>query len=133
MAVISENIAIEFYLLSVLVEVSNNNQSFDIMLFDAKPMLNMSLSESCIKTLDKKDLPASIELKDGCIIETSSIIDIIIMNESSLSDKGEVDLSKGNMDIEDGLTLRDFIREGYHCLNVIEEDSFLRRYLLSVN
>ena len=81
-----------------------------------------------------KEMLENIRLSNGDTVNLAEIWVVFPMPKGGLSEKelAEVDLSEGdNKAGPNGETVREMIRNLYHCESRGEEDEFLRRYMAS--
>ncbi len=124
-----------------ILTFSMSGQPCDVTFFKRKPALNGKIDQKLSLALmygagPKKlqEMLDNISLSDGQVVSFSEIWVILPMPERGFSPEqlAEVDLShRGEKFGPNGETIREMIRDTYHCKSKDEEDKFLRRYLAS--
>jgi hypothetical protein len=116
--------------------------AFDVTFYGREPLLEVTLDKEFSHALRRwclfdggagklKDLCERIAFSDGTIVDISDIWTINYV-PPDLDTAAVTDLSKGEEVIgAGGETVREIIRETYHCKSRAEEDHFLRRWIAS--
>jgi hypothetical protein len=116
-------------------------QPCNVTFFKRKPALGVKISQKIDVALmygagaqKLKELLERIELSNG---DRVSIVEIRTLNPMpakgfSEEELAAVDLSEADTEVgPSGETLREMIRETYHCESLAEEEKFLRRFIAS--
>jgi hypothetical protein len=125
----------------MILNLSQSGQPCDVTFRDRKPALNVKIDESISLALmygaDAKKLVemlGHIRLSNGEVVSINEIWVVFQMpgNGFSKEELEEVDLAGGDEQHgPNGETVREMIRNVYHCSTKEEEEKFLRRYLAS--
>jgi len=125
----------------MIVTLSMSGQPCDVTFRDRKPILDVKIDESIALALvygaGAKKLAEKlqqIKLSDGHVVSLDDIWTIMPMPAGGFTDEelAEVDLADGEEQAgPKGETIREMVRNVYHCKSKDEEEKFLRRYLAS--
>src|SRR5713226_4895567 len=123
----------------MIIHLSMSGQPCDVTFRDRKPALNVKIDESISLALmygagakKLKEKLDRIRLSNGEELSVNEIWVVLPMPAGGFSDKelAEVDLADGEEQFgPSGETIREMIRNVYHCKSKEEEEKFLRRYL----
>jgi hypothetical protein len=126
---------------NMLIELSTSGQPCDVTFYHREPILNVKVDQQLaltlmygggVKALQKK--LSDIKFSDGTSTSLNEIWMVLPMPSQGFTDAelAAVDLSEGEEKIGDqGETMREMIRDIYHCKTREQEDRFLRRYIAS--
>ena len=125
-----------------LIELSESGRPVDITFFHRKPLLNVRVSSELHQRLKEgvivEDLHLLLEnlsLSNGERINMMDVWTIYEMPEGGLSadELAAVDLSEGDDVVgASGETLRQMVRNTYHCETPEDEEYYLRRFLAAL-
>jgi hypothetical protein len=125
----------------MLLRLAVTKQPVDVTYFRRKPSLNVRITLRITPVVmfgrsakAFRDEMKHIELSDGTEVSFDEIWTVNPMPISGLSEAelAAADLSQGDLVIaENGATMRQAIRETYHCTTPAEEEFYLRRFIAS--
>jgi hypothetical protein len=131
----------EAMLVRTSVMLSTSGQPTDVTFYSRQPILDVKMdggigAAAMYGAADAKllELLRHMQSSDGT---TASIVEICTINPMpkgglSQTDPDAVDLSEAEEKVgPNGETLREMIRDTYHCKNRADEDRFLRRFIAS--
>ena len=125
---------------SRLIDLSAFGGRCDVTFFNRKPVLNVKVPEKIVLALGygagaKKmaQILSNIEFSDGTTVGLNEIWMILPMPKDGISDTqlAAADISTVDDPTPNGKSMREMIREMYHCETRAEEDQFLRRFIAS--
>jgi len=124
-----------------IIMLSMTGQPCDITFFKKKPAINVTIDQQISLALmygaganRLKEMFDNIKLSNGEVISLTEIWTINPMPKNGFTDEelATVDLSEAEEKVgPNGKTLREMIRNTYHCKSKDEEDYFLRRFIAS--
>jgi|ERR1035441_4176099 hypothetical protein len=124
-----------------ILQHSLSSQPCDITFRDREPILSVKISNKITLALmygagpDKlKEMLENIPLSNGDTVSINDIWVIFPMPKGGIPQEelDAVDLAEGDKEAgSQGETVREMIREVYHCKSKEDEDRFLRRYIAS--
>jgi hypothetical protein len=124
-----------------LITLSEFGQPCDVTFYNRKPIFDVRVSERISTALmygagaaKLQELLSRIEFSDGTTASFGEIWTINPMPKGGIlqADLDAVDMSKGEQKVgSQGETMRQIIRETYHCASREEEDRLLRRFIAS--
>ena len=124
-----------------ILMLSMGGQPCDITFFKGEPAINVKIDSKITLAImygagatKLRDMLEHIKLSNGKIVRISEIWTINPMPKGGFSkdDLDAVDMSKPEEKIRpQGETLREMIRDTYHCKSREDEDYYLRRYIAS--
>ena len=124
-----------------LVMLSTMGQPCDVTFYKKEPVLDVKIDQQLGLALmygagatKLKELLENIPLSNGARVSINEIWTVHPMPLGGISDEelAAVDLTDGEEKVgPNGETLRQMIRETYHCKSTAEEDVYLRRYIAS--
>jgi hypothetical protein len=129
------------YVAKLLIDLSMSQQPCDVTFYKREPILDVRAPKNIALALmygagaeKLQELLQTIDFSDGTSVGFGEIWTINPMPSGGISneDLESVDLSQG--DVVAGLngeTVREIIRQTYHCESKRDEDHYLRRYLAS--
>lgn len=128
-------------LIHQIIHLSNTEQPCDVTFRDKKPVINVTLDSRIAFGLmygagpkKMRELLSGIRLSNGETVSLDEIWVVFPMPVGGFTE-GElqgVDLALGEEQWgPNGETVREMIRNVYHCESEQEEEKFLRRYLAS--
>jgi len=125
----------------MLVELSTHGQPCDVTFYHREPILNVRVDQQLGLALmygagPKKiqQLMNAIKFSDGTTASLMEIWTVNPMPQDGFTEEqlAAVDLREAEQKVgQNGETLRQMIRESYHCKTRAEEDKFLRRFIAS--
>jgi hypothetical protein len=125
----------------MIVTLSMSGQPCDVIFRDRAPILNVKIDDSISLALlygaGAKRLAEKLQqirLSNGEVVGISEIWTVLPMPAEGFTDDelAEVDLADGEQQAgPNGETVREMIRNVYHCASKEDEEKFLRRYLAS--
>lgn len=131
----------EAFLAWQLVMLSMNGQPCDLTFYKRKPMFDVTIHQRLVLAMmygagpqKLTELLNDLRLTNGESVAIGEIWTVHPMPQGGFK-KGEleaVDLKRGDEKYgPNGETLRQMIRDTYHCTTTEEEDEYLRRYIAS--
>ncbi len=125
----------------MVLELSVSGQPCDVTFRNKPPALDVKIDQTITLALmygagakKLQEMLNNISLSNGDVVSLGEIWTIHPMPVDGISeeDLAAVDLSDGEeVSGPNGETVREMIRDVYHCKSKEEEDKFLRRYLAS--
>lgn len=125
----------------MILTLSMSGQPCDVTFRDKKAALDVKIDPQIALALmygagpgKLQEMLASIRLSNGDVISINEIWVVLPMSANGFSKEelAEVDLAKGEEVYgPNGETVREMVRNVYHCESKEEEEKYLRRYLAS--
>jgi hypothetical protein len=125
----------------MVLELSLSGQPCDVTFHDKPPALDVKIDQKISLALmygagakKLQDMLSNISLSNGDVVSIGEIWTVHPMPVDGIPQEelAGVDLAEGEEQFgPNGETLREMIRNVYHCGSKQEEDKFLRRYLAS--
>jgi len=125
----------------MIITHSMSGQPCDVTFYKKKPALDVTIDPAINLALmygagaDKlKEMLENIKLSNGDVVSINEIWGVNPMPAGGISEAelAAVDLAEGDQVAgAQGETIRQIIKETYHCESSEEEERFLRRYLAS--
>jgi hypothetical protein len=125
----------------MVLELSVSGQPCDVTFHNNPPVLDVKIDPKITLALmygagakKLQEMLNNISLSNGNVVSLGEIWTIHPMPVDGISEQelAAVDLADGEQRFgPNGETLREMIRDVYHCQSKQEEDKFLRRYLAS--
>jgi hypothetical protein len=131
----------EEHLFWMVLHYAERGQAFDATFYDREPLLEVTLSQGFAYELTAAlmyragtrrlaDLLARVTFSDGTVVDLREIWTLNYMPPEL--DTNGVDVAQGEQIAgANGETIREMIRNTYHCKSRAEEDFFLRRWIAS--
>jgi hypothetical protein len=131
----------EQHLGMMLIELSTSGQPCDVTFYNRSPILDVKVDQQLALAMmygagamRLKEMLDQIKFSDGTTASFGEIWTINPMPKGGFSqdELDTVDLSMGDQESgPNGETLRQMIKETYHCKSEKDADHFLRRFLAS--
>lgn len=125
----------------MLITLSFSQQPTDVTFYRRKPILDVKVTQSIAHALmygagakELQNLFNYIEFSDGTAAAIGEIWAVLPMPVGGISQEelDGVDLTKGDERVgQQGETVRQTVRETYHCESAEQEEYFLRRWIAS--
>jgi|HubBroStandDraft_1064217.scaffolds.fasta_scaffold257144_1 hypothetical protein len=125
----------------MILELSLSGQPCDVTFRDKPPALNVKIDQKISLALmygagakKLQEMLTNISLSNGDVVSIGEIWVVHPMPVGGIPEEelAAVDLAEGEQKFgPNGETLRETIRDVYHCKSKEEEEKFLRRYLAS--
>jgi hypothetical protein len=125
----------------MLLQLSTSGQPSDVTFYKREPLLDVEVDQQLGLAVmygagPKKlaEMMSAIKFSDGSHASLAEIWTVNPMPKGGISKKelDAVDLGDGDTKIEpSGETMREIIKQTYHCKTREEEDRFLRRFIAS--
>ena len=124
-----------------ILMISMTGQRCDITFFKKEPAINVKIDQQINLAImygagpkKLKELLENIKLSNGDTVSIGEIWTIHPMPKGGFTKEelDSVDMSKSEQKVgPSGETLREMIRNTYHCKSKDEEDNYLRKYIAS--